>query len=322
MKNICLSWVGGFDFTKFLEDKKDDGVFLALMKSDIAKTIDDFHILINTNSKHSNVRSKFLKYANRFCSKRQKIIVHEFSIKPSVLSDVHGSVMEVIREIESVTPATAIKWHFQLGGGAPQINAVWLMLVKVGYRAELIMTIHDKKSDSIKIEMRCPDKAISAEEFDDIIKKCDARLLDEWSNFPKYESIVHKSTVMKNLINNAFSIARHDVPILILGETGTGKELFAKAIHSSSGRTKLPMLTQNCAAIQESTANATLFGWSKGAWTGSVGEGRGLFQECHGGTLFLDEIADLSPEIQTRLLRALEYGEIQRVGDGRVCKVD
>ncbi|HBC76801.1 MAG TPA: hypothetical protein DC017_18520, partial [Candidatus Wallbacteria bacterium] len=124
------------------------------------------------------------------------------------------------------------------------------------------------------------------------------------------------------LLSKTRKLAAHNVSVLITGETGTGKELLAKAIHAASLRKDKKMLTLNCAAIQETTANATLFGWSKGAWTGACGEGLGYFLECSGGTIFLDEIGELSLETQTKLLRAIQEGEVQRVGDGRVLNAD
>lgn len=156
------------------------------------------------------------------------------------------------------------------------------------------------------------------------MKNCDAKLLKEWSDIPEFESIIHKCPKMSELLNDAYTIAKHDdVPVLILGETGTGKELFARAIHKSSRRAGKKMESVNCASIQDTLANATLFGWSKGAWTGAPpGEGQGTFLKCSGSTIFFDEIGELSLENQTRLLRVLEDGLVQRVGDGKTIETD
>jgi len=117
-------------------------------------------------------------------------------------------------------------------------------------------------------------------------------------------------------------MAEHDVPTLIRGETGTGKELVAHGIHTSSGRAREPFVSVNMAAIPETTAASQLFGHVKGAFTGAATDHPGFFGRAHRGTLFLDEIGEASPEIQAMLLRALETGEVQPVGARTTRVVD
>src|SRR5215210_1264720 len=113
-----------------------------------------------------------------------------------------------------------------------------------------------------------------------------------------------------------------EVPVLLRGETGTGKELVARAIHQASRRQSGPCLCVNMGAIPASLAASELFGSSKGAFTGSRRDQAGFFQRAHGGTLFLDEIAEAPPEVQVMLLRVLETGEIQRVGGAEPQRTD
>lgn len=117
-------------------------------------------------------------------------------------------------------------------------------------------------------------------------------------------------------------VAESDLNVLIGGETGTGKELVARAIHEGSARSARPLVYLNCAALPESVAESELFGHVKGAFTGAIGDRSGKFEMADKGTLFLDEIGELSLALQAKLLRVLQYGDIQRVGDDRVLRVD
>lgn len=117
-------------------------------------------------------------------------------------------------------------------------------------------------------------------------------------------------------------VAASDLNVLISGETGTGKELVAKAIHEGSPRAVSPLVYLNCAALPESVAESELFGHVKGAFTGAISNRSGKFEMADNGTLFLDEIGELSLALQAKLLRVLQYGDIQRVGDDRSLRVD
>ncbi len=117
-------------------------------------------------------------------------------------------------------------------------------------------------------------------------------------------------------------VAPSDLNVLIGGETGTGKELVAKAIHEASPRADKPLVYLNCAALPESVAESELFGHVKGAFTGAISNRSGKFEMADNGTLFLDEIGELSLALQAKLLRVLQYGDIQRVGDDRSQRVD
>lgn len=123
-------------------------------------------------------------------------------------------------------------------------------------------------------------------------------------------------------INIAERVAPSELPILVSGENGTGKELMARFIHERSMRAGKSLVTINCGALPESLLESTLFGHVRGAFTGAVRDHAGLFAQANGGTLFLDEVGEMPPALQVKLLRAIEYGEILPVGASRPIKVD
>ena len=134
--------------------------------------------------------------------------------------------------------------------------------------------------------------------------------------------MVGDSPLMRELASLVRMVAPHTTSVLIQGETGTGKELVAKAVHRLSARAGKPFVVLNCAAIPEQLLEAELFGHTRGAFTGAVTSRTGRIEAAHGGTLFLDEIGEMPLQLQAKLLRFLESGEIQRVGDNDVSRVD
>ncbi len=134
--------------------------------------------------------------------------------------------------------------------------------------------------------------------------------------------VVGSSAVIHEIVAQVRKVAAARSTVLLLGETGTGKELFAKAIHHFSGRRERPFVPINCSAIPEQLLESELFGHAKGAFSGAIATKKGLFEEASGGTLFLDEVGDLSLALQAKLLRALEDQEIRPVGQTRTTKVD
>jgi len=136
------------------------------------------------------------------------------------------------------------------------------------------------------------------------------------------KSIIADSAAMRRLLDAVSRVAPRDITVLIGGQTGTGKELIAALLHAQSRRASGPLVRFNCAAIPGELAEAELFGHARGAFTGATQARPGFFGEAHGGTLVLDEVGELSLPVQAKLLRALQEGEIQPVGTGRVEKVD
>ena len=139
----------------------------------------------------------------------------------------------------------------------------------------------------------------------------------------QFSNILHKSRIMDSVISDAMTYSYSDSNILIYGETGTGKELFAQSIHNSSPRKNHPFVAINCSALPENLLESELFGYVEGAFTGASKGGKmGFFELAHKGTIFLDEIGDVSPNLQSRLLRVLQEREVVRLGSDTVIPVD
>jgi PAS domain S-box-containing protein len=147
-------------------------------------------------------------------------------------------------------------------------------------------------------------------------------LLEEVKQQQGFEEIVGRSPVLQRVLRQVEQVAPTDTTVLITGETGTGKELIARAIHNLSARKDRPMVTVNCGAISAGLVESELFGHEKGAFTGAVNRKIGRFELATDGTIFLDEIGDLSLDLQVKLLRVLQEGELERVGGSRTIKVD
>jgi two-component system response regulator AtoC len=137
-----------------------------------------------------------------------------------------------------------------------------------------------------------------------------------------FENIISKNERMRQIFDTIRKVAKYKSTILITGESGTGKELVAKAIHFNSDRSNNPFVPVNCGAIPENLLESELFGHTKGSFTNAVRTKKGLFEEADMGTMFLDEIGELPFQLQVKLLRVLQDGEIRRVGDSRPIKID
>ncbi len=136
------------------------------------------------------------------------------------------------------------------------------------------------------------------------------------------EGLIGQSPNFESLLRSARMVAATDVPVLIIGETGTGKEVLANGLQQQSPRANKPFITINCAALPESLAESELFGHKKGSFTGAIANQLGRLQAANGGTVFLDEVDSLAIALQAKLLRFLESGEIQPVGETQFQKVD
>lgn len=148
------------------------------------------------------------------------------------------------------------------------------------------------------------------------------RLSHECRSTEMFQKLVGKSPKMQRVYETIQMVSKNDLTVLITGESGTGKDLTARAVHALSNRSKRPFIAVNCPTLPEHILESELFGYKKGAFTHATRDKKGLFQEAHTGTIFLDEIGDITPTIQTKLLRVLQEKEIKPLGDARAIQVD
>ena len=174
-------------------------------------------------------------------------------------------------------------------------------------------------------------KPIQLDELEILVKKAQERnnlisenklLKEQLKEQFKFDFIVTKSPKMEKILSTTSRVAKSNSTVLVRGETGTGKELIARALHYSSNRQNKPLVTVNCAALSENLLESELFGHEKGSFTGASSQRIGRFEQADGGTLFIDEIGDISLQTQVKLLRALQFGEFERIGGTKTIKVD
>ncbi len=200
--------------------------------------------------------------------------------------------------------------------------SAWILLGKGRFAgAEFWQTSREKGVERANIPFD-----IATEFAPSLARAVDERLLQLSAALPpeapEFDEIIHRCTEMKNVITLARMIATRNVPVLIEGETGTGKELLARAIHKSSPRTDGPFVAVNCGAIPKDLFEAEFFGHKKGAFTGADSDRKGYFESAHGGTLFLDEIGELPLDAQVKILRVLQEGRVRRVGESKEQPAD
>src|SRR5215469_16269576 len=182
--------------------------------------------------------------------------------------------------------------------------------------------LHEGKSGAIVFPVaECFAREQTAESEDPLADQ-DLSLEDEIEVERDFREIIGNNAQLKGVLDNVRIVAPADSTVLILGETGTGKELVARAIHDLSPRKNYPFVKVNCAAIPSGLLESELFGHEKGAFTGAIAQKIGRFELANKGTLFLDEVGDIPPELQPKLLRVLQEQEFERLGSTRTQRVD
>jgi two-component system response regulator AtoC len=154
------------------------------------------------------------------------------------------------------------------------------------------------------------------------LRKENQHLREEVAREYSFENIVSKNEKMREIFDTIKKVSQYKSTVLITGESGTGKELVARALHYNSDRSQNPFIAVNCGAIPENLLESELFGHAKGAFTDAIRTKKGLFEEADGGTLFLDEIGELPGQLQVKLLRVLQDGEIRRIGESKPIQID
>jgi len=228
------------------------------------------------------------------------LVITDFKLK-----DKTG--LDVLREIKSVNPMVPVVVMTAYGSVDDAVK-----LMKLGAYDYLQKPI---ELDELLIIIR------KAEEYLHL-KSENKQLKQQLSEKFSFESIVSRSEEMEVVLNMAGRVADSKATVIIRGESGTGKELIAKAIHYSGDRKSKPFITVNCAALPETLFESELFGHEKGAFTGADKPRTGKFEMADGGTLFIDEVGDIPPAVQVKLLRAVQFGQIEKLGSSKTIELD
>jgi DNA-binding NtrC family response regulator len=227
-----------------------------------------------------------------------------------VLADIKMpgmSGMELLEIIKRKSPDTTVIMMTAYG----QVDMAVKAMKKGAY--DFISKPFDHETLVVRLE-----KAL---ERNELIRE-NMRLLKTCQGDSIFQNLVGKSPKMQRVYETIQMVAKTDLTVLITGESGTGKDLTARAVHALSERSNKPFIAVNCPTLPENILESELFGYKKGAFTHATQNKKGLFQEAHTGTIFLDEIGDISPTIQTKLLRVLQEKEIKPLGDSQVVRVD
>lgn len=261
----------------------------------------------------------YLKWLRGRSAARIEVLSEELS-GPTQFGEIYeAAVRGIERAVGDRRRETELSLH--LSPGTPAMAAVWIILGKTRFPAELIESSreHGVRTASVPFDL-------SAEFLPDLLRESDERLRQasggEPPEAPEFADVIHKSRVMGRLIQRARRVAIRNVPVLIEGESGTGKEMLARAIHRASPRRERPFIAVNCGAIPADLVESELFGHEKGAFTGATQQRKGHFEAAGGGTLFLDELGELPAPAQVKLLRAVQEGEVVRLGSSKATKVD
>lgn len=312
-----IAWVGKTDH-EAAEGKlgKDLGPIATALVG--AQRYERVYLLTNYDFARSKRYCSWLEKTADYRSKQ--IDLYQVDLDSPI--DYAGIYTQVSANLKAAgLPRDNVELTFHLSPGTPAMAAVWIILSKTRFPAKLIQTSRERGLEPVDFFFD-----LASDFLPEFLQRSGERIarLAEGSKevAPEFEKIIHRSAAVAEQIDLARRIAVHDVPVLILGETGTGKELFAEAIHAASTRVGNAFIPVNCGAIAPELASSELFGHKRGAFTGAVAERKGHFQEANGGTLFLDEVGDLPLDTQVRLLRALQTGEVTPLGASKPVKVN
>jgi transcriptional regulator with PAS, ATPase and Fis domain len=311
MKRILISWLGNQDLAA---EKKGGLGPIGSILIESEWPFDELRLLANNwfeeIPRYEQWLSEQLKSQNRAI----RITSRQAGIRSPI--DYEG-IYDVAHEELTDYSQRGGKLILNLTSGTPAMIATWMLLGKGVFNCELVQTSRENGLEKLTLPFD-----LSLE----YLKQQDGKLQTLASGMPgldtHFEHIATNSPTMAQAVKVAKRLAPRDVPVVIHGASGTGKEVIANAIHKASMRSEKPFIAVNCGAIPQSLLDSQLFGHKKGAFTGAEETRKGFFEEADSGTLFLDELGELPLDAQVKLLRALQQGEINRVGESKPRKVN
>ena len=305
MPEILVSWIGHADL-RAVEESETVGVGPVAQALETI-TFDAAFLLTD----HDDEAIGYLRWLKARVGRTEINMLRQQLTGPTEFGEIYTAAVRACEQALAASKGAALTFH--LSPGTPAMAAVWILLAKTRFPAAMIESSreHGVRTASVPFD-------ISADFLPDLLRQPD-RELERLSaglppEAPEFDAIVHRSPVMQRAILRARRVAPRSVPVLLEGETGTGKELMARAIHQASPRRDRPFIAVNCGALPPELVESELFGHEKGAFTGADRSRPGYFAAANGGTLFLDEIGELPPAAQVKLLRVLQEGAVVRVG--------
>jgi len=291
----------------------DQGPVLRLLEQPESRRAYDAAWVLTTPSHAAATEALVVAMRKRVPAVEQQVLALD---DPSDHEALFRALLPLVQRIPAGAEVTIV-----LSAGTPQAQTLWVVLVQSGLLPARMLQVvppafvpspHPRALREVKLDIAgFPEIRALREE----VMQLRARDL-------VHAELVGSSAPMQVLVQRLSRVATARVPVLIFGETGTGKELVARATHAASARARGPFLAENCGALPEGTLESELFGHERGAFTGAVQQRKGLFELAHGGTLFLDELGEAGPRVQVRLLRVLEEGALRRLGGEREIAVD
>ncbi len=307
-----LTWLGKTDVQNMLQDKNAAISSIVLKNS---KPFDRIVILANSWDEHWSLYESWLKKCLAAVERPyQDVSIQKVNIdSPIDYKSITKTMEQWLQKLLDTDASISIN----LTSGTPAMTAVSILLGKSIATCNFLQSTPDDEVKNVEIPIDFSTTYIHS---------ANLRIASSVASNPKieraFDEITSHSKSIKTVLKKAYKLALSDLPVLILGETGTGKEVMASAIHSASDRSDKPFRAVNCGALPESLVDSVLFGHIKGAFTGAVRAHDGLFAQANGGTLFLDEVGELPLDIQVKLLRVLQQKEITRVGDTETTQID
>lgn len=312
-KNILLSWIGDYDLRDPLKKLGElyGAITSILTWSKI--TFQEVHLLSNRKNEQTKNFETWLGQHLTQSNRKVVIQIHydTDNENPTDYKFIYQAADKLIKKLDYENN----QLYLNMTSGTPAMSATWLLLGTGVYDAILMQSSKERGVERIELPYHISLK----EKYDRKLIRLHSQILQTDSHF---ELIPAKSEAMKLAVSLAQLVAPCNVPLIIQGQTGTGKEVLANAIHKASTRSSKPLIAVNCGAIPESLIDAELFGHTSGAFTGADRERKGYFEAANGGTLFLDELGELSLSAQVKLLRVLQQNEIVRVGSTKPIPID
>lgn len=304
---VLVSWVGRTDLNAAAG--QDAAGLGPIGQALAARTYDRVVLLCNYSKQEGDAFVRWLRERSP-----TQIELHLIELtRPTHFGEIYGAVTKTVGELKRLF-GDETRLTFHLSPGTPAMAAVWIIVAKTRYGAELIESSRQEGVRTAEIPF-----AISAEYIPEVYRQADQGLVRLGAGVsedtPAFSDIVHRGPAMSEVIARARRVAPRNVPVLIEGESGTGKEMLARAIHQAGPRADKPFIAVNCGAIVRDLAESEFFGHRRGAFTGAATARAGYFEDADGGTLFLDEIGELGLDLQVKLLRVLQENQVTRVGE-------